>query len=115
MKPVNWDSDRVRNRVDHDTPFMVLDVQGDRQIRLYGTPCGAYGPQVMALLYGGDDVLVTTTGGCGYDKMHAALERCFSELGRAPRGFKWHDQRLYAFHVGGNYYRVPVKDWTVWK
>ena len=115
MKPVNWDNDRIRNRVDHDTPFMVIDVPDRRQIRLYDTPGGAYGKQVMAVLYGGDDVLVTTTGGCGYDKTSAALDECFSELGRMPRGFKWRDQRLDGYHVGGNYYRVPVKDWMVWK
>ena len=110
MKQVNWDNSRIRNLVDGETPFMEIELPERRRIRLYWTKGGAYGPQVMALIYGGDDVLHETTGGCGYNKTHAALETCFDELGRMPRGFD-KTQDLYPYHVGGNFYRVPKKDW----
>jgi hypothetical protein len=115
MKKVNWESSRVRNLVDGETPFMEIDLPERRAIRLWWTKGGAYGPQVMAILYGDEDALYTVTDGCGYSKTHAALEECFRELGRAPRGFERHDQDLHRYRVGGNYYRVPVKDWMVWK
>lgn len=115
MKKVNWDNSRIRNLVDHETPFVVLDVPDGVQIRLYWTKGGMYGPQVLALIYHHvDGVLYEFTDGCGYNKEHAALEYCFSELGRMPRGFKEH-QNLYPYEVGGNYHRVPKKDWLVWQ
>jgi hypothetical protein len=110
MKKVNWDNAAVRNRVDHDTPFLVLDLPDRRCIKLWWTPGGAYGPQVLALIYGRDTPLYWVTGGCGYSKEHAALEMCFHELGRAPRGFS-DTQSLFGFHVGGNYHRVSRRDW----
>jgi len=111
MKPVNWDNSRIRNLVDHGTPFKEIELPERRTIRLYWTKGGEYGPQVAALLYGGEDVLYEVTGGCGYNKEYSALEYCFHELGKAPRGFKRHDQELYNYHVGGNFYRVPKKHW----
>lgn len=110
MKVVNWDNDGIRNRVDHDTPFMEIALPGRRMIRLWWTPVRAYGPQVLALIYGDDTPLYWVSGGCGYNKTHAALETCFDELGKEPRGFS-SSQDLYRYHVGGNFYRVPVRDW----
>jgi len=114
MKKVNWDNSRIRSLVDRETPFMEIEFlaldTGEHMIRLYWTKGGAYGPQVASLIYGGDDVLYSVTGGCGYNKTHAALETCFDELGHAPRGFD-KSQDLYPYHVGGNYYCVSEKDW----
>jgi len=117
MKKVNWQSSRIRNLVDGSTPFMEIALPEKRTIRLWWTRGGAYGPQVMAILYGHGDgeALYTLTSGCGYSKTHAALEECFMELGRAPRGFKHLNQYLHSYLVGGNYYRVPVKDWLAYK
>jgi len=117
MKKVNWQSSRIRNLVDGSTPFIEIALPERRTIRLWWTKGGAYGPQVMAILYGhGDgDALYTVTGGCGYSKQHAALETCFWHLGRAPRGFDRYDQDLHRYHIGGNFHRVPVKDWLRFK
>ena len=109
MKPVNWDNSRIRNLVDHETPFMEIALPENRTIRLYWTKGGTYGPQVLSMIYD-DTPLYNITGGCGYNKTHAALKTCFDELERAPRGFK-SSQDLYPYHVGGNFYRVPKKDW----
>ena len=114
MKKVNWENSRVRNLVDHETPFVVIDCPGGRCIKLWWTRGGMYGQQVMALIYGDDTPLHSFTDGCGYNKEHAALEECFSELGRAPRGFK-KTQNLYPYHIGGNYHRIPKKHWLKYK
>ena len=118
MKPVNWNNSRIRNLVDHETPFTEIDLPERRIIRLWWTKGGMYGPQVMALIYHvgpNEEPLYTITSGCGYDKTYHALEECFCELGKMPRGFKCTDQSLHGFHVGGNYYRVPTKDWMKWR
>jgi len=111
MKPVNWDNSRIRNLVDHETPFKEIELPERRTIRLYRTKRGNHGRQVVAFLYGEDGVLYEITNGYGYNKEYSALEYCFHELGKMPRGFRRHDQELYNYHIGGNFYRVPKKHW----
>ena len=115
MKNVNWYNSRIRNLVDHETPFKEIDLPGGYTIRLWWTKGGMYGPQVLAIIYGlgeehEDFPVYSITDGCGYSKEHHALDECFSHLGRAPRGFE-KTQRMFPYHVGGNYYRVPRKHW----
>ena len=111
MKKVNW-NERNCKLVDNSTPFKVIALPENFEARLYWTKGGTYGPHVKVFLYGfgNDDYPKTyTTGGCGEG---AALDAVFCELGRKPRGWNGEgDDVPYRYYIGGNYYRVPKKDW----
>jgi len=50
-----------------------------------------------------------TTSGGNFNKEVAALERAYEMLNVMPK------HNLSQYHVGGNYYKVPVKEVRVWR
>lgn len=102
----------VFNAIKNETPFKVVQF-GPYELRLYWvSPNGTYGPQVQAVAYGPDGYCWEyKTGGCGYCKESTAMEMFWRDCGYHPRENDYlHSEINYSYRVGGNFYRVPVKD-----
>lgn len=97
----------TRNLIDHTTPFAVVDF-GDYEVRQYWTKGGAYGPQVVTVVFYAEEWFEHKTGGCGFNKVAAGLEQAFSYLGQQPKGMTLGGESVpYEYFVGGNFYKVP--------
>jgi hypothetical protein len=111
MKRIETWSDQLKHLVDGTTPVMEIDA-GPHCIRLYWTTGGAYGQQIRLIVYKnlrGDtasECYTMRTTGCGYSKTQEAIECAFRFLGLTPAKWTTGDDRLYAYHVGGNYYKI---------
>jgi len=112
MKKIDWSkADRIKKLVDTEIPFKEVSLPGNVTARLYWRKGGAYGWQVCIVLYGWkEDSYSYTTGGCGYCKEGAALDRLADLTGKDIRG-RSYGNKLDSHHIGGNFYKVPVKDW----
>lgn len=118
---MNW------NTIDkscESVPFVVVDTP-EGNIRLWWSlRPGTYGNQVYGFAINLDkcekDGTIGKanaghfykTGGCGYCKESAALEHLLLMLNRKPRGMNLGAEGIpYQYKVGGNYYKIPKKDW----
>lgn len=107
----------VKNVIYNETPFKVISF-GEYEIRLYWSKKGVYGYQVIMVLWGSWDEKTESflkgyfkTNGCGYSKEDSAIEKAFRAIGKKPKGMALGSESInYKYHVGGNFYKVPVKD-----
>lgn len=100
---------QVRNLLDFETPFTVIDFGGDIEIRQYWTKGGVYGPQVVTVIFNyPEDVWHCKTSGCGYCKQSSGLSSAFKHLGIRPKSMRLGGEKMpREYHIGGNFYRVP--------
>lgn len=100
----------TRKLMDNETPFKVIQI-GDIEIRQYWTAKGVYGHQVLTCIFGMyPEFHEYKTSGCGYDKSASGLEWAWRILGKRPFKVQENDSRMNAYHIGGNFYQVPVND-----
>jgi len=91
-----------------ETPFMSLRIGAD-SVELYWIKrCADY--QVVWISYkeGTLSAYGSTSGG-NYNKTDASLDDGFLALGKGPKG--WYEGGpVHKYHVGGYFYKVPVKE-----
>jgi hypothetical protein len=116
---MNWNT--IDQRCE-STPFVVCETPTGN-VRLWRSKRqGNYGYQVYGFAIDIDncpDVSSDSAGhfyktdGYGYCKKSSALEYLFRQLGHKPRDMHLGSEGIpHRYRVGGNYYRIPKKDWV---
>lgn len=110
MKKIDWSkSERLKKLEDENTPFMEIDIDMGgvkANARLYWTSRGMYGHQVQTILRTGGESYCEKTTGCGYSKTAHALTSLFEHLKIQPEKYTMDSDRMFDYHIGGNYYRI---------
>jgi hypothetical protein len=98
--------------LDTSTPFLVLSLPGNVELRQYSTKGGTYGHQVVTVVFNYQNILDHTndvfehkTSGCGYCKKSHGLNVAFEHLGYQPKGHRKDGWLPYDLYVGGNFYK----------
>ena len=106
-------SNQANKLRDNETPFRVINM-GGFDIKLYHTPKGTYGHQVLGIVWGPynpdtESCLVATakSSGYGYCKEDSVLGELLQDINLKPLGMKLFSESIpHDHHVGGNYYYV---------
>lgn len=107
---MNWET--IDKRCE-SVPFVCVETP-EGNVRLWWSKnSGTYGHQVYWFAIGADGVgHFGKTGGCGYCKESSALEWAFRAIGKKPRDMRLGGEGVpYQFKMGGNFYRIPKRDW----
>lgn len=114
---MNWETIRTRCE---STPFVCVETPTGNIRLFWSKRAGTYGHQVygFAIDMGAGEKAQQPEGrfyktdACGFCKESQALHMLFMSLGYAPRGMRLGSEGVpHKYRVGGNYYRIPKRDW----
>lgn len=99
----------TQNLIDSTSPFVVLSLPNQVELRQYWTKGGTYGPQVVTVIFDyPNEVWTYKTSGCGYCKQSQGLMIAWEHLGYKPTVQQENSRISHNLHVGGNFHKCDT-------